>query len=252
LLGGIYIVGNASIVAQLDGSGNQQFVITPSATPTTSTRFTFDLENNQTIQEVVASGTVTSTKHLVGVGTGVIYCAGSTTSLSGEIADNYYTQGSDPHIITRSAYTIATDINNKSITITNNLTYHTQPDATQASTALPNLKAGTLGVMARNIIVGSSAPSSLTINGVMMAGSSNTSDGSLLVSGFNPTYNASPKGTLNLLGGIIQKVVGLLGGSSSTGYAKNYYFDPRMATTPPPYFPTTGKYDQLSWARVTD
>jgi Tfp pilus assembly protein PilX len=246
--GGIYIVGNCSMVAQLDGSGNQQFVVTQGSTVTT---FTFDLANNQTIRQV--GGT---TQHLAGLGTGVLYCTGNITSLSGEIADNRYVQGSDPHITTRNAYTIATDVNNgKSVTLTNSITYHTQPDATQSSTALANLKAGTLGLFARNVIVDSNAPTAMTINAVMLAGSNSVSDGSFYVSNYS---TKTPTGTLHLLGGVIQKARGPVGtfnsstGTISTGYAKDYYYDPRLADSPPPYFPTTGGYDRLSWTRLAN
>lgn len=248
--GGIYIKGNCTLTAQLDGSGNQQFVVVQGSTTTT---FTFDLVNNVTKRQV-GSGTVET---MTGLGTGVIYCSGNITSLAGTIADNHYTQGSDPHIIRRSTYTIATDVNNgKSVTLTGNLTYNTQPDPTQASTALANLKAGTLGLFARNIIVGTTgggSPTNMTINAVMLAGSSSTTDGSF----YNVNYASGvATGTLRLLGGVIQKArgpVGQFSGSTITsGYAKDYYYDPRLADNPPPYFPTTGGYDRLSWARLAN
>ena len=33
----------------------------------------------------------------------------------------------------------------------------------------------------------------------------------------------------------------------TSGYTKDYHYDPRMAVDPPPFFPTTGEYDVHSW-----
>lgn len=61
-------------------------------------------------------------------------------------------------------------------------------------------------------------------------------------------YNSGvARGTLTVRGGIIQKYRGPVGTFSSqsgnimTGYAKNYVYDSRLLTTPPPSFPNTGK-----------
>jgi hypothetical protein len=62
-------------------------------------------------------------------------------------------------------------------------------------------------------------------------------------------------GTLSLLGGIIQYqrgAVGTFSGSGgntviTSGYVKDYRYDTRLATTWPPYFPFTGKYQLISW-----
>jgi hypothetical protein len=44
----------------------------------------------------------------------------------------------------------------------------------------------------------------------------------------------------------------LSGGVINHGYAKNYSYDPRLAITPPPFYPTTGQYDRLSWRVLPD
>ena len=60
-------------------------------------------------------------------------------------------------------------------------------------------------------------------------------------------------GTLAVLGGIIQKARGPVGtfnsttGQTVTGYSKAYSYDPRLAMNPPPYYPTTGQYERVSW-----
>jgi hypothetical protein len=60
------------------------------------------------------------------------------------------------------------------------------------------------------------------------------------------------RGRINLLGGVSQKqraAVGTLniGGSLKTGFLKSYRYDNRLMTQSPPYFPTTGGYEILSW-----
>lgn len=81
-------------------------------------------------------------------------------------------------------------------------------------------------------------------------GGRNTTSGSFYVANYN---TKKPTGTLRVLGGIIQKARGPVGhfdpntGKTLTGYAKNYSYDPRLASNPPPFYPTTGTYERLSW-----
>ena len=68
------------------------------------------------------------------------------------------------------------------------------------------------------------------------------------------TYNGGPsnattceglgngRGCLYLTGGIIQESRGPVGLLSGEGYIKRYSYDRCAAVTPPPYFPTTGRY----------
>ncbi len=65
-------------------------------------------------------------------------------------------------------------------------------------------------------------------------------------------YGSRPiSGKIFLLGGITQKqrlAVGTISGSSIThGYAKNYRYDTRLFSDAPPFFPTTGRYEIISW-----
>lgn len=86
----------------------------------------------------------------------------------------------------------------------------------------------------------------------MMAGGKNTTDGSF----YNEGWSSKSPGQLTLTGGIIQKKRGPVGtfdpntGNQSSGYSKNYSYDRRMAVNPPPFFPTTGTYERLSWMRT--
>ena len=67
-------------------------------------------------------------------------------------------------------------------------------------------------------------------------------------------YNGRPvSGTINLLGGIIQYQRGPVGTFSGSppviehGFQKRYRYDDRLMVDSPPYFPTTGNYEILSW-----
>lgn len=67
-------------------------------------------------------------------------------------------------------------------------------------------------------------------------------------------YNGRPvSGTIHLLGGIIQYQRGPVGTFSGSppvidhGFQKKYRYDNRLMVDTPPYFPTTGSYEILSW-----
>lgn len=182
------------------------------------------------------------------LGNGVIYCTGNITSLKGEVADNKVI---DEDVRIRSSFTIAADVNaGKYIGISDNLVYHTRPDKTLDNDDPVNLAAGTLGLIAKDIKISSKAPGNLEIDAVCLAGGSNTTSGSFYVENYDTKKTT---GNLTVLGGIIQKSRGPVGtfdantGKTMTGYSKNYTYDPRLASNPPPYYPTTGQYERLSW-----
>jgi hypothetical protein len=105
-----------------------------------------------------------------------------------------------------------------------------------------------LGLIAEQdlVILQSSCPTNgnLTIQASMMA----MSDAFYL-----ENWTSSMKGTLNVLGGIIQKERGPVGtfntytNSKASGFTKNYVYDERLRTTPPPFFPTTEDFIPVSW-----
>lgn len=242
--GGLYIRGNSAMVMQVDGSGRQQFRITQGATITT---VTIDKVTNQTFTQVGA-GPINS---IAGSGNGVVYSTGNITSLSGTIADNVV-GGSPAVVINRSAYTIATDVNaGMNITVNNTIKHKTAYNQALGPTNPANSYSGTLGLIGRNVTVAAGAPTNMQIDAVILAGSSSTTDGSFGVADYN---TKTPTGTLKVTGGIIQKARGavgtLSGGALATGYAKDYWYDARMADNPPPFFPTTGGYDRISWRRL--
>lgn len=64
-------------------------------------------------------------------------------------------------------------------------------------------------------------------------------------------YSSRPKGRLRLLGGMQQYQRGAVGTFSGTtlasGFQKDYQYDERLYVERPPFFPTTGSYEVLSW-----
>jgi len=68
--------------------------------------------------------------------------------------------------------------------------------------------------------------------------------------------SGTPRGTLVLYGALIQQHRGPIGtfsgnsGQPLTGYTKHYTYDPRLADTPPPAFPTTGQVEKIAWEEV--
>lgn len=83
----------------------------------------------------------------------------------------------------------------------------------------------------------------LELHASVMATGTLGSDGSFYVNNYSSGYW---RGYINLLGGIIQDERGAVGtfnswtGDASTGYSKNYIYDDRFSTVPPPYFPALG------------
>ncbi len=82
-------------------------------------------------------------------------------------------------------------------------------------------------------------------HGVMMAlGSSfrveNYDQGPTDVNDCNGINNG--RGCIYLAGGIIQQTRGAVGTSTGTGYTKRYSYDHCAVVNPPPYFPTTGRF----------
>lgn len=130
--------------------------------------------------------------------------------------------------------------NNNAI-IAGNVRYNSDPQVNPSSTDM-------LGIVAeRNVFIlqgASPRNGDLTIQASMMAMSNSL---------YLENWSTTMKGTLNVLGGIIQKERGPVGTFSIatnqkvSGFTKNYIYDQRLKTMPPPFFPTTGDYISLSW-----
>jgi hypothetical protein len=252
LLGGLYINGD-STVEFVDGGGAKQIIQIVQGG--VNYKITVDRANNTTTlrkgdsdwNDGNGGGVVTN---YTGAPNGVVYSTGNITSFKGTLSDS---QMSGNTLVNRNAWTVATDlVNGKNVNVTGNVSYTTQPDKTKAWDDPVNLKSAALGVVARNISLDANAPTNLTLQGVMLAGGRNTTDGSF----YNAAWSTKTPGNLNLTGGIIQKKRGPVGtfdpntGNQVSGYLKNYAYDRRMAINPPPFFPTTGTYERLSWTRT--
>jgi hypothetical protein len=146
------------------------------------------------------------------------------------------------------------------VVIPDNLTYETNPNPAA------NICADMLGIIAKkNVVVadnaintpqkanskwvtlGSTPVAGITIQGVMMTlGSSFTvedyDEGPTNAAYCGTTSNKDGRGCLNLTGGVIQDRRGPVGLSSGEGYVKRYTYDRCALITPPPFFPTTGRF----------
>ena len=149
-----------------------------------------------------------------------------------------------------------TVVSTESINITGDLLYESRNSGTQAGLDVNELDMSliedSLGLVAAKdvkIVSGPSDPWDIEIDAIIMA---------LNTSFFYDDWRDRLKGTLNLLGGLIQKERGPVGthreGTKITGYSKNYNYDTRMANPTagylPPYFPTTGQYEKVYWKEV--
>ena len=56
----------------------------------------------------------------------------------------------------------------------------------------------------------------------------------------NQYYTSTPQKTLHLYGGITQMTRGAVGTTSGTGFLKQYLYDTRFMTSPPPFLPPVG------------
>jgi hypothetical protein len=114
-------------------------------------------------------------------------------------------------------------------------------------------------VSEKNIIVeknakGSDGSHNIEINAILMA---------INTSFYYEDYDDLMKGTLKIFGAFIQQRRGAVGtfdrnsGHKQSGFTKDYHYDKRMASTDPnipsmipPYFPTTGNYEKISWREI--
>jgi hypothetical protein len=127
----------------------------------------------------------------------------------------------------------------KDIIITNNILYASDP-------RLPgSTSTDTLGIISEGDVVidDNASAGNLEIDASIMA--LNTS---FMLEDW---WTGGARGTLTVFGGIIQKQRGPVGTFSGntkvSGYSKNYRYDARLLSSPPPFVPTTGDYIPLSW-----
>ena len=129
------------------------------------------------------------------------------------------------------------------INITNHIRYAVNPTNAPSNDAL--------GLISRkDIIVKANCPKDLDIYAHLIAEgglTTSTNDGMFTVENYD-TRLSSACGNLNVYGGIVQNYRGPVGTTSGYGYLKNYMFDTRFATNPPPHYPVVGdKYYCGGW-----
>ena len=132
------------------------------------------------------------------------------------------------------------------INITNHVRYASDPRTNNSSD-------DALGLITRSdVIIKSNCPMNLDVFAHIIAegsmtGSSN--DGMFTVEAYDtrPTSSCS---NLNVYGGIVENYRGPVGTTGGKGYLKNYIFDTRFSTNPPPHYPVVG--DQYYWGGWRD
>ena len=129
------------------------------------------------------------------------------------------------------------------INITNHIRYAVNPTNAPSNDAL--------GLISRkDIIVKANCPKDLDIYAHLIAEgglTTSASDGMFTVENYD-TRSSSACGALNVFGGIVQNYRGPVGTTGGKGYSKNYMFDTRFATNPPPHYPVVGdKYYCGGW-----
>lgn len=254
--GGIYIQGDANIELNVDGSvgtagPNSEITISQlgSSTIITSVRQPITLPAGSTLNGNPYDGTyIPADTTLIkkptgdyesyqGITNGLLFVDGSINELSG---GNH-----------KGKMTV---VSTESINITGDLLYESRNaqagvDVNDLNMSLIKDSLGLVAAKDVKIVSGHSDPQDIEIDAIIMA---------LNTSFFYDDWRDRLKGTLNLLGGLIQKERGPVGthreGTKITGYSKNYNYDTRMANPAggylPPYFPTTGQYEKIYWKEV--
>ena len=127
-------------------------------------------------------------------------------------------------------------ISDRDIIITNHVLYGNSPITNSASE-------DALGLVAqRHVLIQTNAPKNLYVFAHIIAATG----------GFGVVnYDSSAlgqRGNLTVYGGIVNKIRQAVGTTGGTGYTKNYVYDPRFQTRPPPNYPILAfAYQWSSW-----
>ena len=134
----------------------------------------------------------------------------------------------------------------QNVIVANAVRYNCNPLTQTDVTNQPCSPTDLLGIVAeQNIVVSRSAPYDVTIHASVMA-----LNESFTVERW---WEGPPKGTLSVLGGIIQTRRGPVGtfnggtGAKLSGYTKDYRYDVRLSNMAPPFYPTTTRYQGRLW-----
>ncbi len=190
-------------------------------------------------------------------GTMTVTCAGSgynNANMPIPANQGVYIKGGDLTVsgVVKGQVTVAADVTNTgtkgNVVIGDNTRFASRYDAGNNLIANTGLAAGStdyLGIVAAaDVIISKNAPNNIEVDASAMA----LGDSFIVERWYDTAYN---KGTLTVLGGIIQDERGPVGtfanGSKKSGYYKNYIYDNRLLNTQLPYFPTTGEFTINSW-----
>ncbi len=252
LVTGIYVNGSANInfastastetITFQAGTGSNPITNTVTVTVNYSANTTTVVEAGHTSTYTgVPSGPGSSTTGASA--NGAIFVNGDVTSLSG---------------VVHGQQTVATNDNNQNssennVTISGNITYEQDPQTCNCTST------DMLGVIAHNVLVASSAPANLTIEGAVFAGNSydynhpSTHQGTFSTDqGQNP-QNIPKKGPLLVYGSLVNDYISPLGvfnssnGQLVNGWADSYTWDSRFKTTSPPFYPSMKSYTIIGW-----
>ncbi|MEI6563267.1 MAG: hypothetical protein WCO42_03045 [bacterium] len=131
------------------------------------------------------------------------------------------------------------------INITNHIRYASNPSTNYSDDAL--------GLISRcDVVVKSNCPVNLDVYAHIIAEggmTSSTNDGMFTVEAYD-TRLTTACSNLNVYGGIVENYRGPVGTTGGKGYLKNYIFDTRFKTNPPPHYPVVG--DQYYWGGWRD
>ena len=241
VVGGVYVRGNQgqssdnAIVNMAVNAGNNP-VYTISQGAGAASVVTVDLVNNQTtVQDPSGSNTYTGQPDGINNEGILIYVNDYIGGLSGTVQrDTQITVSSERDIV-----------------ISNHILYQDYTTSPLSADGFEN----TLGILSwgGDVRIGTGAPNDLNIHGVIMA-----PHGVFTVDNYR---YGSPRGSANLLGGVITDFYGAFGTFRSgvgqvSGYGRNFVYDARMLSgTAPPYFPYMSNFtsaedglaDRLIW-----
>lgn len=218
---GIYVRGDVSEMALAVEDGRQAIIIAVegAAEDEATKKILFDAKENSI--EVAWGPSFRNTRSYKGLPNGVIYVEGEIASLFGAVYQNRLT------IAAQGA-----------ITITDHLVYKA-PDEGEGA----GQPQGVLGLYSREgdvLIDGSVAPSDLYIDATILA-----PQGQFAVIS---DEDLPDKGSVHLMGGIVQREFGQFGesdreGQTQTGYRLEFRFDSRLLQSiQPPFYPQSDRY----------
>ncbi|KRT76390.1 MAG: hypothetical protein XU14_C0049G0012 [Armatimonadetes bacterium CSP1-3] len=239
LAGGIFVQGDLnSLTLSLGGASNNLAVYTLVQGGQTVTITVDRVGQTTTVTNTAWASPQTRTfagvpKGWQGPGNanaGIVFVQGNILSLAGTLEEQEQT-------------TVAAS---GRIDITSHLRYEDPPDPADPNDNPLNV----LGLYSagNDIRITTAAPNDLVIHAVLMAGNvGDAVNSSVNVQNYN---SGAPRGTVTLLGGIIEEYYGAFGtfdpatGNPVTGYGRAFTYDRRMARGfAPPYFPTTNLFE---------